>query len=473
VTLTERIEADEIATDEWRGLYREKWNGLIVPDAIVHPAKFSRALIRHIYQHAVDCGWVQAGGVVVDPFGGVALGAFEAMRHGLHWTGVELEPRFVALGEQNIGWWNERYGGKVAGWGTARIVQGDSRRLGAVFGEAGLVVSSPPYMNQQNQGGDQATHPGMKWADGERKDRGRVERDNYRGINYGTDPANLGNLRASDADHRLVVSSPPYAEGCRHTGGRDLHPDYIEGGDYHGIGITISSPPFIESLASDDPDKRGGLFRDDKRRNDRTLTATYGSEPGQLGAMPAGELIVSSPPYEGSLNTTEYADKRAERANGFKQGMRETKYGENPFTFLSKDPSGLNNEQRHEIAAQNPQVGALVGDTFWSAARQIVAECHAVLPVGGHCVWVTKRFVRKGQIVDFTRQWVELCEAVGFRLLHHHRAMLVETHGKQAHMDGDDDEIRIARKSFFRQLHERKRPDLAIDWEDVTCMVRL
>ena len=83
---------------DWHKLYGEGWTGLIVPEAFAHPAKYSRALIRHIYQHLVDEGWLKPGDVVCDPFGGVALGALHAMKHGLHWVGVELEEKFVDLG---------------------------------------------------------------------------------------------------------------------------------------------------------------------------------------------------------------------------------------------------------------------------------------------------------------------------------------------------------------------------------------
>ena len=93
-----------------------------------NPAKYGRNLISRIYRHCRECGWLKAGDSVVDPFGGVALGALDAMMMGCHWTGCELEPRFVALAEQNLALWQRRYG-HVAGWGSARIVQGDSRNL--------------------------------------------------------------------------------------------------------------------------------------------------------------------------------------------------------------------------------------------------------------------------------------------------------------------------------------------------------
>jgi len=69
--------------DEWSGCYPSQWVGMIVPGAIVHPAKFSSRLIRRIYEHITEEGWVKPGDMVVDPFAGVALGALDAMRLGL------------------------------------------------------------------------------------------------------------------------------------------------------------------------------------------------------------------------------------------------------------------------------------------------------------------------------------------------------------------------------------------------------
>lgn len=122
---------------DWHGLYGESWQNEIVPEAFSHPAKFSRALIRHIYAHMFEEGWLEPGMSVVDPFGGVALGALDAMRRGLNWTGVELEMRFVGLGNVNIINWMSRYAPHFPGWGTARLLQGDSRELAKVIGEAG------------------------------------------------------------------------------------------------------------------------------------------------------------------------------------------------------------------------------------------------------------------------------------------------------------------------------------------------
>ena len=58
---------DEMKTLDWRNLYGESWAGEITPDTFAHPAKFSRALIRQIYQFLADEGMIHAGDTVVDP----------------------------------------------------------------------------------------------------------------------------------------------------------------------------------------------------------------------------------------------------------------------------------------------------------------------------------------------------------------------------------------------------------------------
>ena len=87
---------------DWHGCYSDGWKNEITPDAFAHPAKFSRALIRRIYRHALERGYLKPGDVVLDPFAGVALGARDAIQLGINWLGVELEEKFVELGNQNL-----------------------------------------------------------------------------------------------------------------------------------------------------------------------------------------------------------------------------------------------------------------------------------------------------------------------------------------------------------------------------------
>jgi hypothetical protein len=412
------------ATD-WHGLYSNGWQGEITPEAFAHPAKFSRGLIRHIYQHMIGEGWLHEGDSVVDPFGGVALGGLDAMMHGLHWTGCELEERFVALGNQNIDLWNSRYAGKMPHWGTARLVQGDSRELAAVIRQAGASVSSPPF-----GGGDSASAQSLV----ERQDKSAawIKGNTGWSTGYGTHPGNLGNMPATE----------------------------------RGLMGAVSSPPYAESLQSQDKE-----FEDARQTNrGRDITGyghlgsleIYGQTPGQLGAMKADgfEASVSSPPWENSLESKDEEFIR--------------KYQADARAGITKG-HGATQEYLDRVQSWNgygESDGQLAGASdFWSAARVIVEQTYQVLAPGAHAVWVVKAFVKNKQRVDFPGQWQQLCEAVGFRMVHIHRAWLVEDRGTQVDLEGNHHTKTVERKSFFRRLAENKGSP-RIDYEVVICMVK-
>ena len=354
--------------NDWHGLYGESWKGAIVDEAFGHPAKFSRALIRHIYEHAVEEGWLQPGDTVIDPFGGVALGGLDAMRLGMHWVGVELEPKFVDLGQQNIDLWNATVGPHMRRWGSAVLLQGDSRRLCEVVRE-GLdgAISSPPYVGSVNQ------------SQGANDDEARLRRKTEAGV---------------DTSRSINVGGP---------------------------NSVLNQPQ------------------------------CYGGAPGQLGAMEGGfDGAVSSPPYEGS----------------------EVLGGSQIEGLQGAGWAGKRSDQRGEYGTTEGQLGQEQAETFWSAARVIVEQTYAPLRTGAHAFFVVKRFVRDKEIVDFPGQWQQLCEAVGFRLVHHHKAWLVEHNGTQLDMFGGKVEKTVKWCSFFRRLYETKYPENSIDWEDVLCMVK-
>jgi len=96
----------------------------------------------------------------------------------------------------------------------------------------------------------------------------------------------LTQMRATSADHatavQAAVGSPPYAESLsqgndpegydytKYGGGGQLATSQRYGQSEGQLGAmkegdlqaVVSSPPYTASLASDDPDKRGGLFAD-------------------------------------------------------------------------------------------------------------------------------------------------------------------------------------------------------------------
>lgn len=395
------------------------------------PAKFSRALILRIYEHAFAEGWLAPGMTILDPFGGVALGALDAMWNGLTWVGMELEPKFVKLGEQNLALWKRKYGSKE-GWGSARIVQGDSRQLAGVIAGADCCIGSPPFM-ECGTGADKEVHNRQVITSGTPTHKKNAVLGS---TDYGSSPGQLGAMKKGDFD--CVVGSPPWA--------RQMN----EGG---AIG-----------------DKKGNVVRDVAIRTGRNPDApnrqqfyqSYGSAAGQLASLPEGrfEAVISSPPYEGSLD-----------ANG--DGIDWTKAQRGGHSKESGTPRSLS---RGAIAdgygdgADN--IGNQSGDTFWSAAAVILAQCHAILKPGGHAIWVCKDFVRKGKRVPFSDQWQVLCESVGFRLVCRHRAMLITNHGEQETIFGETERLTTERKSFFRRLAEKKGSP-RIDHEDILCLERV
>lgn len=215
---------------EWHGCYDGGWQGEIVPEAFSHPAKFSRALVQRIYAHMLEQGWIAAGGRILDCFGGVGLGGLDALVNGLHWVGVELEPRFVELGNQNIDLWQRHYGAVATG--SARLLQGDSRRLCEVIAAADGLVTSPPYEESlQNDGADRIDRSKCK-RDGDCSHQKNTVFKN--GLSYGATPGQLGAMKPGDFDG--AVSSPPYEDSttCRDpnyekgrtAGGGPLYGDY-------------------------------------------------------------------------------------------------------------------------------------------------------------------------------------------------------------------------------------------------------
>jgi hypothetical protein len=442
-------EHGEMIERDWYGCHGNGWNGILAPDAFAHPAKVAFGLADRIYSHCMEMGYLRPGNVVLDPFFGVGGFAYHALLSGLDVVGVELEEKFVTLAQANLDRWQANYGpgnavlddlrdrGLLPPYGSATLLQGDSRFLCDVLSEAGGVVSSPPYAESMGNDGS-----GIDWS--KQADRSTSHPHGYDGDGYGITPGQLGSMR--------VVSSPPYADGCQHTGGDDSNPEHIQGGKLYGVGIAgaVSSPPYSESLASDDPDKRGGLYRDPKRRNDKTLTAEYGESAGQLGAM----RVVSSPPWE---NQEPVQDNEFFRLHRLEIGRNPDANGGTPGHY----------------GFSLGQLGTETTDDFWTAARQIMHQVAALLPPDAVTVWVCKRFVRDKEIVEFSKQWAALGESCGFETIEWIRAWLIEDRGQQYDLFGELHHKQVKRASFFRNLYEKKYPENAIDWEDVIIQRRL
>ena len=214
--------ATAVPITRWQGCYGDSWQDLIVPEAFAHPAKVARGLSHRIYRHLLDSGYVRPGMVVLDPFAGIGGFCLDAMTYGLRYVGVELEPRFCALGQQNLALWRQRYG-----FTGGTIVQGDSRQLRQVLQgvQAGCCIGSPPFAGCLSG----IAHPeklnGMALnLDGSNRLSRSAHIDSY-----GATPGQLGAMPPGQVE--CVVGSPPWHAQLDVDHGR-FHP--YSGGSGHG-----------------------------------------------------------------------------------------------------------------------------------------------------------------------------------------------------------------------------------------------
>lgn len=388
--------------DQWANCYGKSWKGLIVPEAFAHPAKMAYGLLVRILDHAAEQGWLAPGGIILDPFGGIGsigiVGAYKSYQV----VCCELEERFTLLAKQNFALHAAKW--RILGCPQPVILQGDSRRLCELVaglarrwsGGAEVIMSSPPYSEMSILSHDQAAHSSFKVGNPTNQIRGTIKRDARHQRDYGTSPGQLGAMPPGKlAD--CLVSSPPYSTDER------LQRKLTE-----------------KSIGGREPE----------------TNVIYGQTPGQLGNVKPGHVaaIVSSAPYEGTPVV----------ASGVQRNEKSWQAG--------KDLSG--GKSKHYGESQG-QLGETQGETFWSAAMTIVEQCYQILRPGGYAIWVVKDFVRAKKRVDFTGDWRRLCEAIGFKTLHEHHALLFKEDRFIAFW-GEEIIARTDRNSFFRTLANNK-----------------
>lgn len=387
----------------WHGLYAGNTGRddvLMTPASVAHPAKMSGRLLERIVAQMQAWGWLKTGDTLCDPFGGTGRTALYWC--GLHPENravtCEIEHHFVKMEENNKAH-AERKLGRELRW---VIVQGDSRAFdqamvlnGAVDtmrSEGGLVRTSPPYERtfHGTHGIDEAkfSRPGAgaNWQGTQVNGNGgyaagavlsppygqgtigKCDVEKLRALTqdpasslYGRDPAgawfqameagyvnspgnidNLGDVAA--------VTSPPYegdqpcqsqSRALAEVGYEGLKVGNAKRDPNLARQVAVTSPPYEASLASDDPQKRGGLFRDPKRRSDRTLTNGYSA--------------VTSPPFEAQsgghpiAKSGPLADERLHQRHAASKINGATGYADN----------------------QDGQIGATQGETYADAVAQV------------------------------------------------------------------------------------------------------
>lgn len=135
------------------------------------------------------------------------------------------------------------------------------------------------------------------------------------------------------------------------------------------------------------------------------------------------DTIVTSPPYEGSME---------DRGGTQKKFQREKKIG----VHYSSDRSG-------------GQIGNLQARSYLAAMLQVYRECLKVLKPNGLMILITKNFIRKKQVVRLDLDTIKLCRKAGFRFV-------------------DRWYRKLTRFSFWVLLYRKKYPEVEqVNYEDI------
>ena len=109
-------------------------------ESTAHPAKMLPDVARHAIAH-----YTKPGDLVLDPMCGIGTTLVEAVHLGRRAVGVEYEPHWVAVANNNLALAAEQGIDH-----NGRVFHGDARQLSTLLpaelrGQAALVVTSPPY----------------------------------------------------------------------------------------------------------------------------------------------------------------------------------------------------------------------------------------------------------------------------------------------------------------------------------------
>lgn len=430
-------------TIEWNGCYDGSWKGLISEDSFAHPAKFAPGLIKRILAHGVERGWWKRGDLLGDPFGGIAGGGIMAGYAGLNWLGVELEPRFVELGNKNIA----LHAPTWLACGDAslvKLVQGDSRRFAEiVYGAVAGVVTSPPFASDQSGGGI---------AKG---GAGNVKVGTNCGYqNQGESTGQIAALKPGAVD--AVISSPPYAESVK--------------GDHREIETAKES-----HAARTNPGQGGSLGKSQR-------FGGYGATAGNIGNLKEGDVdgvvaslgslkaVVSSPPWEqnseGAIGAHKFKDAEAFARKRAEMDAANPKcHSQSPESRIAQ----FERDRGKSYGSSTGQIAKEAGETYWHAMRLVYAQCLLALKPGGYMAIVVKDYVKDKARVPLCDDTLRLLVSLGFEPVERIRAMLVKTTTHEG-MFGTITKT-TERKSFFRRLAEKKGSP-PINWEEVIVVRR-
>ena len=479
------------ATTDWHNCYDDSWKGMIVDDAMAHPAKYAPGLIRRMIEYGMQRGWWTKGDLIADPFGGIGSGGVMAAGYGLRWCGVELEQTFVDLAMRNFELHRRTW--ELCGDPMPVIVQGDSRRFAEILSLT-LWPEMVGYENikktehrQGNAYQDVCRSQDVSAADCQTAGEGRENSQKTHGDLQNTDKGLQGQeqchiqaraivretgiptptrstmrivqrngvtmcssqkrrpLRQSTSQLTNTVQLLPHerdeaqvvgSEEGRATTAKEQRADELE--QKAKIDCCITSPPYIDSVHGSHGERETAAETTAKRRTEGGSLGQsqrhggYGTSEGNIGNMPAG--VVTNPPFADVVTT--------------------------------KDPKYVKEKKLYGDYGQSPgQLGNTTGPTYWQAMDEVYRQVYQVLRPGGVMMCVVKDFIKAGKRVPLCDQTLALLTHVGFEPVERIRAWLVKE-DRHAGLFGGDVVQTKERKSFFRRLADKKGCP-RLDWEEV------
>src|SRR3990167_11236050 len=197
----------------WHGCYGSDahFKQYFDPNTYAHPAKISPLLADRIFKHLEKLKLLKEGMTVLDFMAGSGRIPLLASLRGYKGLGVELEPHFVKMCNDNKKFAENKIGRKL----DMEILQGDSRQLSKLLSKSDVAVVSPPFEQSRHYYGDKSDEFWEKkaelskrpaWLNKDGKTRQTIERQEE---GYGDNPSNIGNLKYKEM---VGVVSPPYQD---------------------------------------------------------------------------------------------------------------------------------------------------------------------------------------------------------------------------------------------------------------------
>ncbi len=419
---------------------------LWVGEAMSHPAKGHIAMWEEmVLRYSTE------GDTILDPMAGIGTTLIAALM-GRDVVCVELEPHFVDPMRRS---WAKMRTMPMMGYtmGKATIIQGDARCLPLLSADA--IITSPPY-------------EGMEQHDSRSQDPEAIAKraelfGKASGQNFNT-PGRLRTIARAYGGYTRTTPCPclstdvtiPICDVCfdlvemargdakvYHTSKCELCHGLSAIPTTRPVDAIVSSPPYEGSVDS------GNSVRTWTEEAKRKWWANYRSQGGGMtfGAFIAYQeslayrytrpvdTIVSSPPFADS--------PLAQSCNG--EANRRFRDGE--FSGSLTKGMGL----KVGYSSQGSNIGNLRSFAYWDAMKLVYAECWRVLKPGGILALVLKGFTRDGKYVDLPGQT---------------EAMLLEA-GWQKH---DHWRRELWSLSFWRILQKRRDPaafDERLNFEEV------